>query len=98
MLLREVAAALFPARFDYAGYVPPVAPQQELAEILAPLGALNIWDTIHFKRLEAGEEHSLPRSTQSTAERPILKNLDDAEWMQFLVAHDVAYPRLPMAV
>ncbi len=46
VLLREVAATLFPGRFDYMGYVPP----QGLPDILSLLGALNIWETCYYQR------------------------------------------------
>lgn len=90
VLLREVAAALFPARFDYANYVPPVASPQDLAEILRPYGVLNIWETSYFQRLNAGEGHPVRRFTQSTAAGPILAKLNSAEQMQFLAAYEAA--------
>ncbi len=90
VLLREVAAALFPTRFDYADYVPPVAPPQDIAEILRPYGVLNIWETSYFQRLSAGEGHPVRRFTQSTAARPILAKLGPAEQTRFLAAYDAA--------
>lgn len=89
-LLRQVAEALFPDRFNYSSYFPPVAAPQELAEVLAPLGALNIWETRYYQPLEAGEGHPVRRFTSSTAARPILVKLDDAERAQFLHAYDEA--------
>ena len=97
VLLREVSAVLFPERFSYASYVPPVAPPQGLAEILEPLGALNIWEASYFQHLNAEEGHPVRRFTQSTAARPILAKLNTAEQRQFLAAYDEAllrpYPR-----
>jgi len=90
VLLREVAVALFPERFNYAGYVPAVAAPGGLAEILRPMGALNIWETSYFQRLGAGEGHPVRRFTQSTAAGPILAKLSDGEQARFLAAYDEA--------
>lgn len=90
VLLRKTAEALFPNRFDYSGYVPPVAPPQKLAEVLAPLGALNIWETSYFQHLEAGEGHPVRRFTFSTAARPILARLNGGEQGRFLSAYEAA--------
>ncbi len=90
VLLRELAQAFFPDRFDYRAYSPPVAPPQKLAEALAPLGELNIWETSYFQYLAAGEGHPVRRFTMSTAARPILARLDESEQKRFLVAYDEA--------
>lgn len=90
VLLRKIAEELFPTRFKTAGYVPPVAPPQKLAEVLAPFGRLNIWETSYFQRLGADEGHPVRRFTQSTAARPILAKLNAAEQGRFLAAYDAA--------
>ena len=90
VLLREVATALFPARFSFADYVPPVAPPEALAETLRPLGTLNIWETTYFQQLTAEEGHPVRGFTISTAARPILKHLNAAEQARFIAAYDKA--------
>lgn len=90
VLLREIAEALFPERFATAGYVPPVAPSQRLAEVLAPYGRLNIWETSYFQTLGAEAGHPVRQFTQSTAARPILAKLNEAEQGRFLAAYDAA--------
>ena len=90
VLLRDVAGALFPDRFDYRDYVPPVAAPQALAEVLRPLGALDIWETSYFQRLGPGAGHPVRRYTQSTAARPILAKLSAGEQARFLAAYDEA--------
>lgn len=91
VLLRETAQALFPARFDFGSYQPPVAAPQKLAKILRPLGALNIWETSYFQRLVAQPEgHPVRHFTFSTAARPFLVKMDETEKAQFLAAYDNA--------
>jgi trans-aconitate 2-methyltransferase len=90
-LLREVAATLFPDRFDWSGWVPPVAPPEVYDRLLRPLGALDIWETEYLQRLapvEAG--HPVRHFTASTAMRPILERLDAAEAARFVAAYDAA--------
>ncbi len=89
-LLRAVAERLFPDRFDFRDYAPPVAPPQALAGLLRPFGALDIWETSYIQRLEKAEGHPVRRFTQSTAARPILAHLDTGEQARFLAAYDEA--------
>lgn len=100
MLLREVAAALFPGRFDWTGYAPPVAPPADYWPILAPLGRADIWETEYLQHLApVAEGHPVRAFTSSTVARPILATLDQAEAARFLAAYDAAlagpYPLLP---
>ncbi len=90
VLLRQLAQALFPDQFDYANYVPPVVAPPHLAAILAPFGALDIWETSYFQRLAATTGHPVRHFTASTAARPILAQLDAPEQAQFFVAYDAA--------
>jgi trans-aconitate 2-methyltransferase len=90
-LLREVAAALHPDRFDWSGWVAPVAPPEVYDRLLRPLGVLDVWETEYLQRLapvEAG--HPVRHFTASTAMRPILERLDAAEAQRFVAAYDAA--------
>jgi trans-aconitate 2-methyltransferase len=90
-LLREVAADLFPDRFDWRGWVPPVAAPEVYDRLLRPLGVLDIWETEYLQRLapeEAG--HPVRHFTASTAMRAILERLDAAEADCFVAAYDAA--------
>jgi trans-aconitate 2-methyltransferase len=90
-LLREVAAELFPDRFDWRGWVPPVAAPEVYDRLLRPLGVLDIWETEYLQRLapeEAG--HPVRHFTASTAMRPILERLDAPEADRFVTAYDAA--------
>ena len=49
--LRDVAQPLFPDRFDFAGWQAPVALPQAYAQMLAPLGAVSVWETDYIQRL-----------------------------------------------
>ncbi len=90
MLLRQTAQALFPDRFNYTDYTPPVAPPAMLSALLDPMGVLNMWETNYFQKLEAGKGHPVRRFTGSTAARPILAELDPQEQARFFAAYDEA--------
>ena len=90
-LLREVAAGLFPDRFDWTGWVAPVAPPEVYDRLLRPLGTLDIWETEYLQRLAPMTDgHPVRHFTASTAMRPILERLDAAEADRFLAAYDTA--------
>ncbi|RYH08930.1 methyltransferase domain-containing protein [Tropicimonas sp. IMCC6043] len=100
MVLRELSAALFPDRFDWSDWTSPVAEPEEYATVLAPLGALSLWETVYYQRLEPSREgHPIRLFSQSTVARPILEKLTEAETETFLVAVDAAladqYPSQP---
>ncbi|WP_316013758.1 methyltransferase domain-containing protein [Roseobacter sp. HKCCA0434] len=96
-LIYRTAHALFPDRFD--GKVPvQVAPPADTFDMLAPLGTATVWETQYLQHLPAPEDgHPVRAFTQSTAARPVLTRLDDAETARFLKAYDAAldaaYPR-----
>lgn len=99
-LIREVAARLFPERFDWTGWVAPVATPDVYARMLAPLGSAEVWETEYLQRLPASEaEHPVRSFTQSTAVRPVLDVLEPEQVRAFLDAYDAAlaqtYPREP---
>lgn len=101
-LLRTVAAQLFPGRFPPAPA--PVALPADYARLLAPQGEVLAWETEYIQRLPAGgdlrgDEHPVRAFTASTAMRPFLARLDDAEAARFVAAYDAAlhdvYPAEP---
>lgn len=97
--LRDIASHLFPRRFDFADWAPPVAPAEAYWRMLASFGAVNAWETDYVQRLEPAEEgHPVRRFTESTAMRPFLEKLDEGERAEFVAAYEealsVAYPLL----
>jgi trans-aconitate 2-methyltransferase len=90
-LLREVAAQVFPDRFDWADWVPPVAPPEVYDRLLRPLGTLDLWETDYLQRLAPVEDgHPVRHFTASTAMRPILERLNPTEAARFVAAYDAA--------
>jgi len=90
-LIREVAARIFPDRFDWRGWEAPVAAPEVYARMLAPLGAAEVWETEYLQRLPASDEgHPVRHFTQSTAVRPVAQRLDPTEREAFLAAYDAA--------
>lgn len=95
--LRDIAGAMFPDRFDVAGWQSPVATAAEYHAMLAGLGAVAAWETEYVQRLEpSAEGHPVRRFTESTAMRPFLEKLDAEEAARFVAAYEealaVAYP------
>ncbi|MFT3690513.1 methyltransferase domain-containing protein [Paenirhodobacter sp.] len=95
--LRDFAADMFPDRFDFADWVPPVAAPVEYARLLAPLGLPDVWTTEYVQRLPRdGGVHPVRRFTESTALRPIAAELSQTELAAFLARYeaalDIAYP------
>lgn len=98
--LRDIAASMFPDRFDFAHYEAPVWPAVSYWRLLAPLGQVNAWETEYVQRIDPAEgAHPVRRFTESTAMRPFLEKLNDAEAADFAAAYDqtltAAYPLLP---
>jgi trans-aconitate 2-methyltransferase len=96
--LRDIAASMFPDRFDFSGYEPPVAPAAGYWQMLAPLGEVNAWETDYVQRMEpAADMHPVHAFTQSTAMRPFAEKLTAEEALGFALAYDqaleAAYPR-----
>jgi len=97
--LRDIAASLFPDRFDFAGWEPPVRTAAGYWELLAPLGQVNAWESEYVQRLDpATGAHPVRRFTESTAMRPFLEKLTETEAAAFTHAYDAAltaaYPLL----
>jgi trans-aconitate 2-methyltransferase len=101
-LIRQVAADLFPDRFDTAFEVPVHAPETYHA-LLSPLGDLAVWETEYLQVLDpVAQGHPVRAFTQSTAMRPFLTGLHADEAAVFLATYDAAlfhaYPPLPDGV
>lgn len=99
-LPRQIAASMFPDRFDGTGFQPPVAPAATYQRMLRPLGQVAAWETeyIHSLAPIAGA-HPVRAFTASTALRPITEKLSEAEMAAFLAEYDAAlaaaYPPEP---
>ncbi len=106
--LRDIAAAMFPDRFDFSGWRAPVEAAETYVRMLEPLGQVEAWQTDYVQRLAADPAakpgiypgaHPVRRFTESTAMRPFLERLTNRETKRYLAAYDealaVAYPALP---
>lgn len=98
--LRDIAASMFPDRFDFADYQPPVRSSESYWALLEPLGAVDAWETDYVQKLDPwADGHPVRRFTESTAMRPFLEKLTGAEAAEFIHAYETAlgaaYP--PMA-
>lgn len=98
--LRDIAASLFPDRFDFANFVPPVQPAETYWRMLSALGAVTAWETEYVQRLDPSPDgHPVRRFTESTSMRPFLEKLSGDEVVAFVSAYEealaVAYPLLP---
>ncbi len=99
-ILRDLAAVMFPDRFDWSNWEPAVAVPEAYASLLSPLGELSLWETVYYQRLAPTPEGNPVRLfSQSTVARPILEVLTEAETEWFLSAVDSslaeAYPASP---
>lgn len=95
--LRDIAQTMFPDRFDFAHYQPPVAAPVDYALMLGGLGQLDVWETDYIQRLAPdGTGHPVRAFTAATAMRPIAARLDKGELDAFTRAYDralaAAYP------
>lgn len=98
--LRDIAAALFPERFDFSAYEPPVQPATAYWEMLSPLGEVTAWESEYVQRLDATPDmHPVRAFTQSTAMRPFVEKLTAEEEQAYVSAYDKAlasaYPLQP---
>lgn len=98
--LRDIAAALYPDRFDFAGYEAPVQPALAYWQMVSALGDVQAWETEYLQRLDpASGMHPVRAFTQSTAMRPFVERMTAAEAVAYGAAYDLAltsaYPLLP---
>lgn len=96
-LLRDLAARMFPDRFGFTDWHPQVAEPATYAAMLAPHGALNLWETTYHQHIAAVTTgHPIRHFTASTAMRPITERLSADEQTTFITAYDsaldLAYP------
>jgi trans-aconitate 2-methyltransferase len=90
-LLREIAAGMFPDRFDLAGWQPQVAAPATYHALLSPLGAVELWETEYLQGLApVADGHPVRAFTRSTAMRPFLGPLEAGEAAAFTAAYDAA--------
>jgi len=99
-LLRDLASALFPDRFDFTDWHPPVAAAREYAVLLAPFGAVEAWETEYVQTLASvASGHPVRHFTESTAMRPFVARMTAAEASHFVASYDAAlsapYPPQP---
>lgn len=96
-LLRDLSAAMFSDSFDFTGWQAPVATAAAYHAMLSGLGTVEAWETEYVQRLDPVEQgHPVRRFTESTAMRPFLEKLDEAEAARFVAAYEealaAAYP------
>jgi len=90
-LLRLFAAEMFPDRFDFSGWQPPVLAAPEYMRLLAALGRLDVWETEYMQRLDAATEaHPVRRFTESTVMRPYAAKLNPGEYVAFVARYEAA--------
>jgi trans-aconitate 2-methyltransferase len=99
-LMREIAERLFPDRFDFSSWVPPVAAPKDYHRMLAPLGQVSVWQTTYVQVLgPVAEGHPVRRFTESTALRPFAAQMTEDEFARYLSAYEAAldevYPVAP---
>lgn len=99
-LLRDLAAEMFPDRFDFAGYHPPVADPATYWRMLEPLGEVTLWETDYLQHLaDSRTGHPVRAFTESTAMRVYLGQMTSAEAADFTARYDAAlaapYPLRP---
>jgi trans-aconitate 2-methyltransferase len=93
-LLRDLAEDMFPDRFDFTGWTPPVAPPLAYAGMLAELGQAMVWETCYVQDLPAVDDgHPVRHFTGSTAMRPFLAALGEREGARFVAAYDTMLAR-----
>ena len=98
--LRDIAASLYPDRFDFARFEPPVLTAQAYWQMLQPLGEVQAWETEYLQRLDPVEGmHPVHAFTQSAAMRPFVEKMTAAEAATYAAAYDqalaAAYPLQP---
>ena len=99
-LLREIAAEMFPERFQLARWRPAVRTAIEYARLLAPLGRVDAWETEYVQRLGPNARaHPVRHFTESTAMRPFREKLTPQEAAAYVARYEAAlsqaYPAEP---
>ena len=96
--LRDIAAALFPDRFD-TSFDAPVQTAVAYWQMLSGLGQVEAWETDYVQHLgPADGMHPVRAFTQSTAMRPFVEKMSADEQAAFVSSYDKAlasaYPLL----
>lgn len=99
-LLRDLAAEMFPGRFDLADSLPPVAPARVYLQMLSRFGSVEAWEREYVQTLApVSMGHPVRHFTESTAMRPFLAKMTAAEAADYMQAYDAAlaaaYPLQP---
>jgi trans-aconitate 2-methyltransferase len=90
-LLREIAAAMFPGRFDFTDWRPRILSAAEYLDILDPLGRPSLWETEYSQIMApVADGHPVRSFTASTAMRPFVEGMDADQTAAFLAAYDAA--------
>lgn len=93
-LLRDLAEDMFPDRFDFADWRAPVASPQDYAAMLAPMGDVRAWETTYVQDLApVGEGHPVRAFVQSTAMRPFLAEMSEAEVARYVATYETLLAR-----
>ncbi|SIS81576.1 trans-aconitate 2-methyltransferase [Roseivivax lentus] len=95
----QIADELFPGRVDRAN-LPAVLLPAEYHRLLAPLGAVTLWETEYYQELAPDAEgHPVRRFTEGTFARPILSALSADERARLIREYEQvigkAYPEGP---
>lgn len=94
-ILRELAQEMFPDRFDFTGWAPPVAPAVGYAQMLGALGSIDIWSTEYLQEMApTPDAHPVRRFIESTAMRPILAKLAATEARVLIERYETALERV----
>ena len=89
--LRDIAAALFPDRFEAGVFDAPVQTAVGYWEMLHGLGAVQAWETDYVQHMApAIGMHPVRAFTQSTIMRPFVEKLSKVEVDAFVSAYDKA--------
>lgn len=89
--LRDIAQSMYPDRFDFTGWESPVQPATGYWRMLVPLGEVDAWETEYVQRLApTAGGHPVRRFTESTAMRPFLEKLNEAETAEFVARYEAA--------
>ncbi|MAM60996.1 methyltransferase domain-containing protein [Maritimibacter sp. UBA3975] len=93
-LLRDLAEDMFPDRFDFADWAPPVAPPQDYAAMLDPLGDVRAWETTYVQDLApVAGSHPVRQFTRSTVMRPFVAEMTETEAARYNSAYDALLAR-----
>ena len=89
--LRDIAAEMFPDRFDLSRWEPPVRAPIEYHRLLSGLGEVSVWETDYIHRLAPlAQGHPVRAFTEATAMRPFVEKMTPAEARDFTARYEAA--------